>query len=196
MPYTPPPELASVSLADIAKMVSSRKLPRVAEWSPERTSDSFMHIDEQGRWFHKGSQITRPAMVRIFSTILRREDDGQFALVTPFERQIIRVADAPFIAVEMTSEGESKDRNLAFRLNTDELVVAGPDHLIKFRPYEEMMLPYLQVRKGLEARIGRNIYYALVDLAIADCNSSGDTDNAIGLWSGGVFMPFPMEDDE
>jgi len=193
MPYTPPPELASVPLADIAEMVALRKLPPVDEWSPERTSDSFMHIDEQGRWFHKGSPITRRAMVRVFSTILRRENDGQFALVTPFERQFIHIADAPFVAVEMTSEGEGKDRNLAFRLNTDELVVAGPGHLIEFRQFEGALLPYLEVRKGLEARIGRNIYYELVDLAIEESETSLEADNATGLWSGGVFMPFPME---
>jgi uncharacterized protein len=195
MPYSPPPELASVSLTDIAEMVANRQLPPVSEWSPEHSSDSFMHIDEQGRWFHKGSPINRAAMVRVFSTILRREDNGQFALVTPFERQFIRVADAPFIAVEMTSEGHGKDRRLAFRLNTDELVMAGADHLIKFRQFENMALPYLEVREGLEARIGRNIYYELINLAIEDsqaANESGD----MGIWSEGIFMPFPMDQAE
>lgn len=191
MPYQPPPELASLSLPEIADLVKARKLPPVGDWQPERVSDSFMRIDAAGNWFHKGGPITRKAMVRVFSTILRREDDGSYALVTPFERQTIKVEDAPFIAVEMTSEGRGEKRKLAFRLNTDDLIVAGPDNLIRFEKRDNEWRPYLDVRNGLAARIDRNIYYELVNLIL---NENETLDGKIGLWSNGQFIAFPMEE--
>ena len=99
MPYTPPPELASLSLTEIAEMAEAQKLPPVDQWEPENMGDSEMRISVDGSWYHQGDPIQRPAMVRAFSTILRREDDGGFALVTPFQRLSIVVEDAPFVAV-------------------------------------------------------------------------------------------------
>jgi uncharacterized protein len=177
MPYDPPPDLASLSLGQIAELAAQRKLPPVSDWRPEKSGDSEMRIAMDGRWYHQGGEITRPAMVRAFSSLLRREADGGHSLVTPQERLSIIVEDAPFIAVEMQSEGEGKARKLAFRLNSDDLVIAGTEHEIEMRP-----LPYLHVRAGLWAKIARPVYYELAELTIAEDNDPQ------GLWSDGVFF--------
>jgi uncharacterized protein len=177
MPYDPPPELASLSLAQIAGLAAARKLPPVGLWNPEKTGDSEMRIAPDGRWFHQGGEITRPAMVRAFSSLLRHETDGSFSLVTPSERLSIVVEDAPFLAVEMQSEGSGKTRNLAFRLNTDDLVIAGPLHLLEVRP-----LPYLHVRGGLWAKLSRPVFYEMAELALAESHEPP------GVWSGGIFF--------
>ena len=119
-------DLSSLSLADIARLAEARKLPPVAQWHPAHCGDSAMRIARDGTWYHEGSPIGRPEMVRLFSTILRREPDGGFVLVTPAEKLDIEVEDAPFVAVELKSEGEGEGRRLAFRLNTGDLVIAGP----------------------------------------------------------------------
>ncbi|GAB5489014.1 MAG: DUF1285 domain-containing protein [Parasphingorhabdus sp.] len=186
MPYTPPPELASLSLAEIAEMAEAQKLPPVDQWEPENVGDSEMRIAVDGSWYHQGDPIQRPAMVRAFSTILRREDDGSFALVTPFQKLSIAVEDAPFVAVEMESEGTGENRKLAFRLNTDHLVIANTDHPLRF-PSDQPQ-PYLAVRSGLEAVLARPVYYQLAELALAD-----DLD-PFGVWSHGEL--FPIEKPE
>jgi uncharacterized protein len=186
MPYTPPPELASLSLAEIAEMAEAQKLPPVDQWEPENIGDSEMRIALDGSWYHQGDPIQRPAMVRAFSTILRREDDGGFALVTPFQKLSIAVEGAPFVAVEMEHEGTGKNRKLAFRLNTDHLVIADTDHPLRF-PSDQPQ-PYLTVRKGLEAVLSRPVYYQLVEMALED-----DL-NPFGIWSHNAF--FPIEKSE
>ena len=128
MPYTPPPELASLSIAEIAELAAAQKLPPVDQWDPQETGDSEMRIAADGTWYHQGDPIRRPAMVRAFSSILRREPDDSYALVTPYQKLSIVVEDAPFVAVELESQGSGADRTLAFRLNTDHLVVADADH--------------------------------------------------------------------
>ena len=177
-----PPDLSGLSLADIARLVEEKKLPPVERWTPERCGDSEMRIARDGSWYHQGRPIARPAMVRLFSTILRREPDGGFVLVTPIEKLDIAVEDAPFVAVEMKSEGEREVRNLAFRLNTGELVVAGADHRLRFDAGVDGPHPYLEVRGGLDALIARPLYYELVELALAE---GGERP---GLWSGGTFF--------
>jgi uncharacterized protein len=182
MPYDPPPDLASLSLGQIAELAEQRKLPPVSEWNPEKSGDSEMRIAADGRWYHQGGEITRPAMIRAFSSLLRREADGSYSLVTPYERLSIFIEDAPFIAVEMQSEGDGKSRKLAFRLNSDDLVVAGPEHGIETRP-----LPYLHVRAGLWAKISRPVYYELAELTIAENN------DPLGIWSNGAFFEIGSE---
>lgn len=182
MPYEPPPELASLGLSDIAKLVADRKLPPVNEWHPANSGDSDMRIAADGRWFHQGGEIRRPAMVRAFSSLLRRDDDGSFWLVTPYERLSIIVEDAPFIAVELRNEGAGDMRAMAFRLNTDDLVIADPAHALEFRP-----LPYLHVRDGLWAKLARPVYYELAELALAENN------DPLGLWSKGSFFPIGLD---
>jgi hypothetical protein len=162
MPYEPPPELAALSLGEIAELVANRKLPPVEGWAPQRTGDSEMRIAPDGKWYHRGGEITRAAMVRAFSTLLSRDSEGQHWLVSPFEKLTIAVDDAAFIAVDMSvAEG-----NLALRLNTDEFVLAGPDHPIRAAGDPDVPALYLAVRRGCEARLNRSTYEQLVQHAL------------------------------
>jgi uncharacterized protein len=189
MPMNPPPDIASLSLAEIARLVADRRLPPVEQWNPDHCGDSEMRIAADGTWFHQGSPIGRKEMVRLFSTILRREPDGGFVLVTPVEKLSIEVEDAPFVAVEVTSEGQGQDRCLAFGLNTGDLVVANADHPLDMRGSLDQPRPYLLVRRGLEALIARPVYYELASMAIEERTGN----DALGLWSSGIFFPFmPM----
>ena len=174
-----PDDLSSLSLTDIARLASERKLPPVDEWQPRHCGDSLMRIARDGTWYHEGRPIRRPEMVRLFSTILRREPDGGFVLVTPAEKLDIAVEDAPFVAVEVKSEGEGRKRKLAFRLNSGDVVIAGPDHALRFEPGPR---PCLEVRRGLDALIARPVYYELADIALAEDKRPP------GLWSGGAFF--------
>ena len=178
----PPQDLSALSLADIARLAEEKKLPPVDEWNPQHCGDSAMRIARDGTWFHEGSPIGRPAMVRLFSTILRREPDGSFVLVTPVEKLGIEVEDAPFVAVELKSEGEGKERSLAFRLNTGDLVIAGPEHPLRLVPGDDGPHPYIEVRKGLDALVARSVYYEIANLAL------GEGSQPPGLWSNGVFF--------
>lgn len=182
MPMPPPPDLASLSLAEIAQLAAEARLPPVEQWQPAHCGPSDMRIARDGTWYHQGSPIGRAAMVRLFSSILRREPDGSYVLVTPVEKLDIAVEDAPFVAVEMKAEGGGPDARLAFRLNTDELVTAGPDHPLRFVAGEDGPRPYLKVRGGLEALVARSVYYELAERAI-------DADDARpGVWSDGAFF--------
>jgi hypothetical protein len=179
----PPPDLSGLSLADIARLLEDEKLPPVERWNPENCGTSGMRIGRDGTWFHEGSPIGRPAMVRLFSTILRREPDGSYVLVTPVEKLDIEVEDAPFVAVELKSEGQGESRSLAFRLNTGDFVVAGPERPLRFAAGEDGPHPYVEVRAGLEALIARPVYYELANLALDEGAEPA------GLWSGGAFFP-------
>ncbi len=182
MPETsPPPDITGLSLAEIAALAAARRLPPVERWQPERCGDSEMRIARDGSWHHQGVPIARPEMVRLFASILRREPDGGFVLVTPAEKLDIAVEDAPFAAVELVSEGEGEGRRLAFRLNTGELVVAGPDHPLRLEPRDDGLHPYLLVRRGLDARIARPVYYELAEIALGE--------DGTGVWSDGAFFP-------
>jgi hypothetical protein len=184
MPMPPAlPDLSGLSLADIARLAEEKKLPPVERWNPDNCGTSGMRIARDGTWFHEGSPIGRQAMVRLFSTILRREPDGGYVLVTPVEKLDIEVEDAPFVAVEVKSEGEGENRSLAFRLNTGDLVVAGPDNPLRFTAAEDGPHPYVEVRRRLEALIARPVYYELANLALAEGAEPA------GLWSGGAFFP-------
>jgi len=162
MPYEPPPELAALSLSEIAELVAARKLPPVEGWAPPKTGDSEMRIAADGKWYHRGGEITRPAMVRAFSTLLSRDGDGGTWLVSPFEKLAIAVDDAEFVATDMTAA----DGGLAFRLNTDDLVIAGPGHPIRAAGDRDTPALYLSVRRGCEARLNRSTYEQLIQHAI------------------------------
>lgn len=177
-----PADLSSLSLAEIAKALADKRLPPVDQWHPSHCGDSEMRIAADGTWFHQGSPIGRKAMVILFSTILRREPDGSYVLVTPVEKLDIVVDDVPFIAVEVKIDGSGRDRRLVFRLNTDDLVVADKDHPIRFIQRSDGPHPYLGVRGGMEALIARTVYYELANLAIED----GDA--PFGVWSNGCFF--------
>lgn len=178
----PPADLSQLSLADIAHLASEAKSPPVDSWNPAHCGHSRMRIASDGTWFHEGSIIARPAMVRLFASILRREADGGHVLVTPAEKLDIDVDDAAFVAVELKTEGEGRKRSLAFRLNTGDVVVAGPGHGLVFQDHGRGAHPYLAVRGGLEALIARPVFYELAELALAE---GADPP---GLWSDGVFL--------
>lgn len=163
VPYDPPPELAAMSLAEIAEAVAVRKLPPVESWHPSETADSEMRIAADGRWLHQGRPISRPAMVRAFASLLTRDAAGRHWLVTPQCRQSIEVEDAAFVAIDM----QAKAGALAFRLNTDELVVAGPEHPLAVRGTLDAPAAYLAVRRGCEARLNRSTWGQLAGHALA-----------------------------
>jgi uncharacterized protein len=185
-----PENLADLSLAQIAEMAAARALPPVETWRPTKSGDSAMRIARDGTWFHEGSPITRKNMVRLFSSILRREEDGSYVLVTPAERLTIAVDDAPFIAVEMKSDGKGEGRRLAFRLNTGDMVVAGHAHPITVRGTLDEPAPYIDVRGGMEARIGRAVFYELANMAIDEDSSP------LGIWSNGSFFALDPNEAE
>jgi len=162
MPYEPPPELAELSLTQVAELVAARKLPPVTEWSPANIGDSEMRIAADGRWFHQGGEIRRPAMVRAFASLLMRDAGGQHWLVTPTQKLTIAVDDAAFIAIDLKQD----DGSLAFRLNTDDLVIAGPDHPIRAAGDPDVPALYLSVRHGTEARLNRSTYAQLAEIAL------------------------------
>ena len=168
MPYQPPPELAELTLAQIAEQVASRKLPPVENWDPQKIGESRMRIAADGTWFHDGSAIKRDAMVRAFSGLLIRDDDGSHHLVSPFEKLSIEVEDAAFIATDVAlRDADQGASGLAFRLNTDELIIAGPDHALIARGEADTPALYLHVRRGVEARLNRSTYQQLADIALA-----------------------------
>jgi len=162
VPYEPPPELAGLSLAEIASLVEARKLAPVELWEPEATGDSEMRIAADGRWYHQGGEITRPAMVRAFASLLMRDGEGRHWLVTPYQKLAIEVEDAAFQAVDLSEEGGA----LAFRLNTDDIVIAGPEHPIVARGDPETPAIYIGVRHGTEARLNRSTYAQLAEIAL------------------------------
>lgn len=164
MPYEPPPYLTELTLAEIADLVAQRKLPPVEGWAPTRSGDSAMRIAADGTWYHEGGEIKREAMVRAFAGLLMRDDEGQHWLVTPFEKLSIEVEDAAFIAVDCARAEDA----LVFRLNTDELVIAGPDHPLRAAGDAETPAIYLSVRRGCEARLNRSTYAQLADIALAE----------------------------
>jgi hypothetical protein len=172
------PDFAALPLDALARLAADRRLPPVERWNPEHCGDSEMRIARDGAWFHQGRPIARPEMVRLFSTILRREPDGGYVLVTPVEKLAIAVEDAPFVAVELKREGESRAQHLAFRLNTGEVVVAGRDHRLRFTGSR----PYLAIRPGLDALVARPLYYELAEIALAG------GDSPPGIWSDGAFF--------
>jgi hypothetical protein len=148
--------------------------------------DLDMRIARDGTWFYRGSAINRMPLVKLFASVLRRERDGLYWLVTPAERGRVAVEDAPFIAVAVDREGEGRDQHLIFRTNLDEIVTAGPDHPLRVETAADgTPAPYILVRPGLEARLLRPVFYELVELAREE-PIGGEVQ--FGVWSGGLFF--------
>ena len=183
-----PLELQGVSLADLEKLIHERRLPPVDKWDPEHCGHSDMRIARDGTWFHQGSPIARPAMVRLFSTVLRREPDGSHVLVTPVEKLAIDVEATAFRAIEMQCEGKGADRQIALKLDSGDAVIVGPEHALSVVDTEQGPSPRVHVRHGLEAELSRAIYYELAEIALAEGHSPP------GVWSGGAFFPLAAED--
>lgn len=174
MPMPPPPDLASMSMAEVAAHIAAHPAPPVDRWHPAHCGDSEMRIARDGTWYHQGSPIGRAAMVAKFATILRREGDGSYVLVNPAEKLTITVEDAPFLATAMKAEAG----RIAFQLNTGDLVIAGPDHPLRFVEGEDGPRPYLHVRGGLEALVARPVYYELAQLALTRDPPALESDGA------------------
>lgn len=174
-------------LADLVAQAGEPAKPRPVErWDPPYCGEIDMRIAADGTWFYRGSPIGREALVRLFASILRREPDGRHVLVTPVEKIGIEVADAPFLAVEVVAAGRGRDQVLTFRTNVGDLVAAGPDHPLRFETEPETagLKPYLRVRGRLDALASRALALELVGM----CD---EEDGAAGVWSSGVFFPFP-----
>ena len=162
--------------------------PPVERWNPPFCGDIDMEIRSDGTWFYMGSPIGRQPLVRLFSTVLRKDEDGRTYLVTPVEKLGIRVVDAPFVAVEMNVSEREGERVITFRTNVGDIVEAGPEHPLRFVVHGENneLKPYLHLRGRLEALVSRAVMYDLVAL--------GETVDVDGvsmfvLRSGGQVFP-------
>ena len=162
---------------------AAKALPPVDQWDPRRCGHSGMRIARDGTWYHEGAPIERPAMVRLFSTVLRREPDGRHVLVTPAEKLDIDVESTAFRAIKMSREGDGRGQRIAFGLDSGDAVILGHDHPLRIVETESGPSPRLLVRNGLEAGLARPVYYELAELALA-----GD-DKPAGVWSDGDFFP-------
>lgn len=153
----------------------------------ERSCGDFeMRIDPNGAWYYRGSPIQRPALVKLFASVLRRGPDGGYWLVTPVEQGRVEVEDVPFVAVELEADGEGKGRVLHFRTNLDEWVPLDAEHPLRMeRQADGTTIPYIRVRDRLDARVARSVFYHLVELAEP---AQGGNNGAIGVWSAGRFF--------
>ncbi|HRO13037.1 MAG TPA: DUF1285 domain-containing protein, partial [Amaricoccus sp.] len=184
MPESAPesaPAPAADGLASAARAASRKGPPPVHLWNPPFCGDLDMRIARDGTWFYLGTPIGRPALVRLFSSILKREE-GRFYLVTPVEKVGITVDDAPFVAVDFTAEGEGRAQLLTFLTQVEDSVTAGPDHPIRVErdPATGEPSPYVMVRRGLEALIDRKSFYRLAELGTEE---TVDGVAQFGLWS-------------
>ena len=171
-------------LAASAKAAKTRGLPPVHLWDPPFCGDIDMRIARDGTWFYEGSRIQRHELVRLFSSILKREGDAYF-LVTPVEKVGIIVDDAPFVAVDFTVVGHGDGQDVTFETHVGDMVRADSNHPIRVAldPASGEPAPYVMVRDGLEALIDRKSFYRLVDI----CVTYGGW---FGIWSGGQFFRF------
>ncbi|MDP4546252.1 MAG: DUF1285 domain-containing protein [Marinobacter sp.] len=175
---------------DIAKVVSEhsneRSLPPLDKWHPELSGDMDLVITRDGQWVFKGNPIEREAIVKLFSTILRREDDGHYYLVTPVEKWRIQVEDSPLLAHTLVVTGEGESQVLSFTTNMGETLEIGRDHglTIESYPGSDEPRPTISVRHGVEARLQTSAFYDLV--AVAEEREINGV-NVVGVMSNGNF---------
>jgi hypothetical protein len=183
------PGKANDLLAQLPK--TGKGLPPVHLWNPDFCGDIDMRIARDGTWFYLGTPIGRKPMVRLFSTIIRRDGDDYF-LITPVEKVGITVDDAPFVAVLLDVQGEGEAQLLRFTTNVDDVVEAGVEHPLRVAvdPSTQAPAPYIHVRTNLEALVHRNVFYQLVDLAVV---REIDGQRWLGVWSGGEFFRIGLE---
>jgi uncharacterized protein len=174
-------------LAASVQAASRKGPPPVHLWNPPFCGDIDMRIRRDGVWFHEGTPIGRPGMVRLFSSILKREGDRYF-LVTPVEKVGIVVDDAPLLAVDFTATGAGTEQVLTFTTLTEDVAVAGPANPIRVSrdPVTDEPAPYVLIRANLEALIDRKSFYRLIDLG---AQSLHEGESWFGIWSGGAFFP-------
>jgi len=169
---------------------ASRGPAPVELWNPPYCGDIGLRIGADGTWYYRNSPIGRQALVRLFATVLRKDDDGHHYLVTPVEKILVEVEDAPFLAVSMeVSQGDrTADQLLHFTTNCGDRVSAGPEHPLRFEevPGNEGIKPYILVRGRLEALLTRSLSYDLIALGGVH---AVDGREKFGVWSAGVFFP-------
>lgn len=148
-------------------------LPPVHLWNPPYCGEIDMEIRQNGQWFYLGTPIERLPLVKLFSSVLRHDDDGYYYLVTPVERVRIRVEDAPFVATTVERHQEAGVEYLRFTMQTGDVVVAGKEHPLRVDYRRDEPRPYLHVRDRLEALVSRNVYYQLVEWGEAQDTEEG-----------------------
>jgi uncharacterized protein len=165
----------------------------VEKWNPPYCGDIGIAIRRDGTWMYRGSPIGRIALVKLFASILRKDDDGRTYLVTPAEKVDVDVEDAPFLAVEMAVSGEGRDQSLTFRTNLDDVVTVDAEHPLRFETSapDGGLKPYVLVRGRLEALCTRALYVELVELAVAG-DAGGEE---LGVWSGGMWWGMEQSPD-
>jgi hypothetical protein len=174
-----PPEGGGSGNAPVTVPAGSRR-------PPADRGDLAIRIARDGSWHYRGSPITRLPLVKLFASVLRREADGSYWLVTPAERGRVTVEDAPFLAVALTVEGEGREQRLIFRTNLDEIVTAGPGHPLSITTAAGgEPAPYILVRDALAAKLTRAVFYELVECGVA--TRIGDR-SEFGVWSLGAFF--------
>lgn len=180
----PPIEAQGQSLAALAEAIAARGGPALVDrWNPQHCGHSAMRIARDGTWFYRDSPIDRPAMVRLFASVLRREPDGSHALVTPVEKLTIDVEATAFRATQMTMAGESENRRIGLTLDSGDALFVGPDHPLSVIDTPDGPSPRVAVRFGLEAELSRPLYYELAEIALAEGHEPP------GVWSEGIFFP-------
>lgn len=155
--------------------------PPLEKWQPPLSGDIDIHIDARGEWYHEGARIQRQSLINLFASILRREDDGHFYLVTPVEKWRIRVDDTPLLAIDMDIVEPGATQRIIFRLNTDELIPLDGTHRISVENAAEAPRPVLKLDHNLCARLSTALFYRLVDAA-------QQRDNEIGIYSNGEWF--------
>ena len=181
------------NLASQARAASKKGPPPVHLWNPPFCGDLDMEIRRDGTWFYLGTPIGRPGLVKLFSSIIKKEGDDYF-LVTPVEKVGIRVEDAPFVAVDFTAKGTGRDQALTFVTHVEDEVTASAENPIRVArdPDTSEPSPYVLVRRNLEALIDRKSFYRLVELG---CHESYEGSSWFGLWSSGTFFPVIPSDE-
>nr|WP_256372748.1 DUF1285 domain-containing protein [Roseibium sp. RKSG952] len=166
---------------------NERGIPPVERWNPPFCGDLDIRIASDGSWWYLGTPIGREALVRLFASVLRKDDDGKTYLVTPVEKIGITVEDAHFIAVEMHRQGEGETQQLILRTNVGDVVEIGPEHPLRFEtdPVNGGLKPYLHVRGRLEALCSRPLLYQLADYFVED---PAGPETRLGVWSNGTFF--------
>lgn len=169
--------------------MAERRLPPVDQWNPQRCGHSGMRISRDGTWYHDGAPIRRPELRRLFSSVLRREQDGRHVLVTPVEKLHIDVDGTAFRAIAMTVEGEGTEQRIALALDSGDAVILGDAHPLYMVETVGGPSPRVLVRHGLEAELARPVYYELAELALAS------NQRPTGVWSDGTFFSLELADD-
>ena len=180
-------ESADSLLKSLGKVDVEKSLPPVDKWHPDRIYKIDIRIAHDGSWYHEGDRIKRPQLVKLFSSILRKDPDNKTYLVTPAEQAEIEVEDAHFQMLDFDCVGEGKDQKLVFVNNVGDRTVVDSEHEIfmQLSPVTGEQNPYLNVRHGLTGRIVRAAYYRLVDIAV---EKTIEGKSWFGVWSSGVFF--------